>query len=287
VAKNSLQSHQKRNILAATRSITYAIANSISDESEFMSARSFFFTFTTVVVVGLPYWSSAQGDEKLANPSLQDKLAAQIETLTQQIQNSPDQLSLYSRRGDAHFFSANFTEAVTDYDKMVELDPKTDSSHWRRGIAYFYVKKYDAAAAQFNRYHSFDDVDRENGIWRYLSQYKSQGEEAARKELLKYDKDDREPFGDVYLLFAGKITGEEILDKILKAEISPSEREKRLFYATLYIGLNHAVEGNEKLAAKYLTQASKNKWPATAGYGPNYMWQVARLHLGQLEERKD
>ncbi len=184
----------------------------------------------------------------------------------------------FSRRGDAYFFLGRFDEAVADYDQMVKLDEKLGDSHWRRGIAYFYAGRFKDAAAQFESYHSFDQVDRENGIWRYLSQHKAYGQKKAREGLLKYEKDDREPFPSVYKLFAGTMTPQQILDAIDKAEIGKDEREKRLFYAHLYIGLNHAVEGEDAAAQRHLRLSTLNTWGPTAGYGPSYMWQVGRLH---------
>jgi lipoprotein NlpI len=205
-----------------------------------------------------------------------------VARLTKDIAAAPTTVDLYSQRGDARFFLGEFAAAVADYDKMVELAPAEDAGHWRRGIAWFYAGEYEKAAGQFERYHSFDNVDRENGIWRYLCQRKAFGLEKARAGLLKYEKDDREPFGDVYRLFEGKITGEELLDKIRQAKISDTEREKRLFYAELYVGLNEAVENRADSAKTHLTAAAKNSWGEKAGYGPHYMWQVARLHAEVL-----
>src|SRR6266478_2754974 len=153
-----------------------------------------------------------------------------IARLTAQIENARNSVDLYSQRGDAFFFRGKFAEAVADYEKMVELKPDLDTSHWRKGIAYFYAKRYKDAAKQFEIYHSFDNVDRENGIWRYLSQSKALGRDKAREGLLKYEKDDREPFPDVYRLFAGEITGDELLKKINEAKISDQQRQQRLFY---------------------------------------------------------
>lgn len=187
-------------------------------------------------------------------------------------------LNAYSRRGDGYFFLGQFEKAVADYDQMILLDESQTNSHWRRGIALFYAGKYKEAAAQFESYHSFDQVDRENGIWRYLSQHKAYGRTKAREGLLKYEKDDREPFPAVYQLFAGTIQPAEIIKRIEAAEIPRDEREKRLFYAHLYIGLNHAVEDESAPAQQHLRLATLNKWGPNAGYGPNYMWHVGRLH---------
>ena len=223
-------------------------------------------------------------EETAAPPAWKTKLDSDkqswqetVNRLDKAIQSTPDRVELYSRRGDAHFFRGHFKAAVADYDKMIALDPDQSPGHWRRGIALFYAGKYKEAAAQFDKYHSFDDVDRENGIWRYFSHYKAYGKERARKELLKYEKDDREPFPSVYKLFAGETTPAEILKQIEQAEISPAEREKREFYARLYIGLNHTVEGNPQKGQEFLEKMLSNTWGPAASYGPHYMWQVGRL----------
>lgn len=214
------------------------------------------------------------------------KFKKSVAELTKQIDANPKDIGAYSRRGDAYFHLGQFKKAVADYEKMVALNPKIAVSHWRRGIAYFYAGQYKQAAKQFEIYNTFDMVDRENGIWRFFSQAKAYGIKKARANLLKYKTTDREPFGDVYKLFAQKIKPEQILKNINGAKIGRTEREKRLFYAQLYIGLNHAVEGRDKQAVKHLREAVANKWGPDAGFGPNYMWHVGRLHYGFLTRKK-
>jgi lipoprotein NlpI len=205
-----------------------------------------------------------------------------IAALTRRIEADPKEVGAYSSRGDALFFRGRFADAVADYGKMVELDPSLDAQHWRRGIAYFYARQYDKAARQFEIYHSFDNVDRENGIWRFLSQSKAVGPEKAREGLLKYAKDDREPFPAVYALFAGKTTGEEILKGIEAATLGDDERESRIFYASLYVGLDAAVKGDAAKARPHLRRATASPWPKDAGFGPRWMWHVGRLHFESL-----
>jgi lipoprotein NlpI len=228
-------------------------------------------------------WSGLVADEP-AGEALNRKFDDEISQLTREISRTG--VDLHSRRGDAYFFRGKFAEAVADYQKMVELDPQLETSHWRKGIACFYAERYADAAHQFEIYHSFDNVDRENGIWRYLSQYKAYGKDKARAGLLKYEKDDREPFPDVYRLFSGELTGAQVLERIQKAEIPPRDREMRLFYAELYIGLNDFVEGNLESAEQHLDAAARNAWGSKAGGGPGYMWHVARVHHAQLAARR-
>jgi lipoprotein NlpI len=210
-----------------------------------------------------------------------------LEDSAKTIEAEPKNVNAYSRHGDACFFLGKFDQAVADYDQMIKLEESLSNSHWRRGIALFYAGKYKEAAAQFDRYHLVDQVDRENGIWQFLSQHKGLGKDKAREDLLKYEKDDREPFPAVYKLFAGTITPADILAQIEAAEISKVEREKRLFYSHLYIGLNYAVEDNPEAAQRHLRLATQNTWGPAAGYGPNYMWHVGRLHEELLRKQAE
>ena len=220
-----------------------------------------------------------------ARQKLTERFQSEIQQLDQAIRDAPNRVDLYSRRGDAHFFLGQFDKALSDYESMVELDKNQGPSHWRRGIARFYAEEFKGAAKQFEEYHTFDNVDRENGIWRYFSQYRAYDRKKARAGLLKYQKTDREPFPSVYQLFSGVLTPREVLKKIADADIEDDEREKRLFYAHLYIGLNHALEGQDKSALGHLSRATANRWGSRAGYGPQYMWHVGRLHYDLLIEK--
>lgn len=195
----------------------------------------------------------------------------------------PGAVSRYSRRGDLHLFLGRFAEAESDYEKMVDLDPSLDASHWRAGIASYFAGNPEKAAAQFDRYHSFDNVDRENGIWRYFSHRAAFGKERAQAQLLKYEKDDRPPFREVYRLFESTMTAAEVLDSISPA-LPDSDRNARLFYAHLYIGLNASVEEQRDTAIRSLAASTLNPWGRTAGYGPNYMWHVGRLEYLRLHK---
>jgi lipoprotein NlpI len=195
--------------------------------------------------------------------------------------NDPGAVDIHSRRGDALFFLGRFQDAVQEYRAMVRLNPTLDKSHWRLGIALFFADQSGLAAAQFEKYHSFDDVDRENGIWRYLSQYKATDADTAARELLRYEKDDREPFPAVYRLFDGTLTPQQALTGI-PGDLSADERDKRLFYTELYIGMLLVVNNEQADARKFLRLATSRKWPQKNGFGPNYMWHVGRVQLDLL-----
>ena len=199
---------------------------------------------------------------------------------------APDAVQVHLRRGDARFFLRQFSEAVDEYQAMIRLRPELDASHWQLGIALYFADRPEEAAAQFDRYHTFDDVDRENGIWRFLCHHRAFGVEHAARQLLQYRKDDREPFPAVYQLFDGTLTPDEAL-RLIPADLSARERDKRLFYTELYIGMLATVRRERAAAELALRKAVSRQWPRTAGYGPHYMWHVARLQLRRLQQQSE
>jgi lipoprotein NlpI len=225
---------------------------------------------------------------KAERARIRERYQSVVDESTRRLAADPRSVELHSKRGDAYFFLGQFAQAVADYDRMVQLDPELETSHWRRGIAYFYAGEHAKAAHQFEVYHTFDNVDRENGIWRFLSQTRAHGLDKAREGLLRYEKDDREPFPAVYRLFAGQTTPDEILQSIDAVGVDQREQDKRLFYAQLYIGLNHAVEDEPDEARRHLREAVANPWGRDpgSGYGPHYMWHVGRVHYELLMEGK-
>jgi lipoprotein NlpI len=244
-------------------------------------------------LVGVPWALADDPTEKPASEPpltaaererLENLFASTIRVTGAVLKDDPDDLAALSQRGDAHFFRGEFDQALADYERMIEVDPRKEASHWRRGIAAFYAGDYTKAARQFERYHSFDDVDRENGIWRYFAQAKAQSVDRARANLLKYKQTDREPFPAVYQLFQGKTTPEAIFAAIERADVDAQELQGRRFYAELYVGLDHALHGRDQEARQHLARAVANPWPRQAGYGPTYMWHVGRVHLNRLEQ---
>ena len=200
------------------------------------------------------------------------------------IQNNPRSISGWSGRGDMRLFLGDFEGAKSDYEKMIQLDPSLEVSHWRLGIAYFYLKEYENAARQFEIYHNYDAVDRENGIWRFMSQFKSKGLQSAREGLLKYEKDDRPPYPLLYEMFAGRLSPDQVFRKIEEVDYPENYRTRVLFHANLYVGIYaELVAQNKEMAKKLLRKAFENEYGQSTG---TYMWQVARLHYFQFLSRK-
>ena len=208
--------------------------------------------------------------------AIQARYAAQEKAASSRLVENPKDVSAYSARGDARLFLGDFAGSRSDYEKMIELNPKLEVSHWRLGIAYFYLKEYPKAARQFEIYHGYDQVDRENGIWRFMSQYKASGPKVAAKGLLKYEKDDRPPYPWLYEMYAGRLEPGKVFKTIDEQGFPERYKIRVLFHANLYVGIYLELTGADPgKALPYLRKAASNEYGRSTG---TYMWQVARIH---------
>jgi lipoprotein NlpI len=197
-------------------------------------------------------------------------LAEQLEVEAKLVK-TPDSTALLARRGDLNLFLGNFPEAAADFEKISKLDPKQDAGNWRLGIAYHFTGQYEKSARQFEKYDAFDGHDRENGIWRFLAQVKTDGLEKARAEMLVYTDFDREPFPALYEMFAGKRTTDDFIAELEKK--GQIDDQKVGFFGNYYAGLNEDLLGHRAHAIRLLRKAV-DLMPARETV---YMWNVCRL----------
>ena len=199
------------------------------------------------------------------------------------LQKEPKTAIAWYLRGRAHFCAGKIAESVADFDKYVELSPKSESQQWERGISYYYAGAYAKGAKQFELYQTFHDQDVENSAWRYLCVARSEGVEKAQANMLPIENDSRVPMMQIYDLYRGKLKPEEVLAAAEAGNPTKENLNTRLFYAHLYIGLWHEAAGRADEAKKHLLEAEQHK----IGH---YMWDVAHVHAERLQagaERKE
>lgn len=207
-------------------------------------------------------------------------LKADVQRLTAALAATPDSIRLLSQRGDALLFLGRFKESVADFEKMIALDPAQDAPHWRLGIAYYYAGDFAKSSAQFLKYQSYEAGDRENGIWKFMADVPVHGLEKARTMMVEYTRFDREPFPDLYRMFAGTLTGDEVLSALKTKGLARDGAPQ--FFAHYYVGVNEGLLGRREQALALLNKAVDSAWGRTAEGGPAYMWRCARLHRDQL-----
>jgi lipoprotein NlpI len=183
-------------------------------------------------------------------------------------------------RGMANFLAGKFTESVADFDKEIALDDKRATGHWMRGISLYYAGRYADGKKQFDAYQKTDRNDVENAVWHFLCAAKADGIDKARDGILKIGKDTRVPMMEVYELYKGKIKPDDVLAACGKGRPTEQEHNRRQFYAHLYLGIYADVQGDKKKAEEHLALAA-GKYKIG-----HYMGEVARVHLEVLRAKK-
>ncbi len=194
-------------------------------------------------------------------------------------------LAQYARRGDLNFFLMKFEEAVADYQKMNDLDPTQEERNWRLGIAYYISGDFQKSVELFEKYYKHDSTDRETGLWHFLGNAGLTDVPTAQIRMLKFEKDDRPPFKQLYEFFSGQGTVQEFFRQLYDEGLST--RQDAMFYARLYAGIYEEVSGHSESAEKFIRMAYESPWGRKATGGPGYMWQIARiLATAPKEEEK-
>lgn len=186
-----------------------------------------------------------------------------------------DSVGAYQRRGIEHFAESRFDLAIEDFDAAIALNPRLEARHWQRGIAYYYAGEFQKGVDQFELHQTVNTQDVENAAWHFICKARIDGIEAARKALIPIGFDSRVPMGEIWKLFAGTGTVEDVLDA---ASIDSRYKRQQLCYAHLYLGLYFEALYDKKLAKQHIQLA------ATTYAMDNYMGMVAQVHLKHLNQ---
>ncbi|GJN41469.1 hypothetical protein PR202_gn00849 [Eleusine coracana subsp. coracana] len=85
------------------------------------------------------------------------ELAAEL--YTQAIEAGPATADLYADRAQAHIKLGNYTEAVADANKAIELDPTMHKAYFRKGAACIKLEEYQTAKAALEQGSSYASGD--------------------------------------------------------------------------------------------------------------------------------
>ncbi len=234
-------------------------------------------SFWALAVVGL---AAAAGQEQDAVMYLkrgqtlegQKKYADAVAAYGKAIELDARLADAYQLRGGAKFKQGDVAGSIADFDKYIELQPKAKISHWQRGISCYYAGKFADGKKQFEGYQEYDSEDVENGVWRYLCHAKIDGTAKARSAMLPIGPDKRVPMKEIYELFRGKLKPADVLAAAEAGKPPADQRNQRLFYAHLYLGLYYDSEADRTRALEHLAKAVDD---CPVGH---YMWDVARVH---------
>ena len=187
----------------------------------------------------------------------------------------PDVLNV---RGALHFRSGEIEASIEDFSRAIQLKPEDEPHHWQRGISYYYAEQYAKGKSQFDLHQTVNAYDVENAVWHVLCNARLVGVEKAREAMYPFAGDSRVPMKEVYRLFRGDGSIDEVFEAVHVGDPSEAELAQRLFFAHLYSGLYHELIDNRKWAQEHLTRASEDY------RGEHYMWEVARIHAERYRQ---
>ncbi len=217
------------------------------------------------------YWVRAKAYERSGD------FAAAIEDYAQLLEYRPGDPQIHNAIGAAAFKNADIERSIAAFDAAIEQEPALEPHHWQRGISYYYAERFEEGEEQFQLHRSVNPQDVENAVWHFLCAMPSIGPVNARARLIPIDNDPRAPMMEIYNLFRGEASADDVLGRARQAA-SPDELAGQMFYAHLYLGLYHEAYGRAEAAAGHIAKAVRN-YPAN-----HYMGHVARVHQ-QLRSR--
>ena len=165
-----------------------------------------------------------------------------------------------------------FTESALTFDTLVKARPDLMPHFWQRGIALYYAKRYDDCRKQFESHRTVNPADVENAAWHFMCVAQGESPAKARAALLPVGSDARAPLPEIYEMFAGRLTPEQVLT-------AAGDRPSALFFAHLYVGLYFEATGNKVRALEQIKLAADDRFERDGGV----MHLVARLHLKQIQ----
>ena len=177
-------------------------------------------------------------------------------------------------RAIADFEAGRIAASAAGFDKVARLAPDYAPQLWQRGIALYYAGRYRDCRAQFELHRTVNPNDVENAAWHFLCVARAESPEKAKAALLPVGPDARVPMRQIYEMFGGKLTPEQVL-------AAAGAQPEAQFYAHLYTGLYFEAQGNKGRALEQIVAAADERY-AVGGY----MHMVARVHMGLLRRAR-
>jgi lipoprotein NlpI len=172
------------------------------------------------------------------------------------------------------FEQGRFAQSASTFDEVAKVVPGQAPHLWQRGIALYYAGRYADCRRQFESHRTVNPDDVENAAWHFLCVAREQSPDKARAALLPVGPDFRSPMREVYQMFRGALTAEDV---VKAAGNDPSGQ----FYAHLYVGLYSEALGRKDVALKHIKEAASARFASAGGY----MHMVAGVHLKTIQTK--
>jgi lipoprotein NlpI len=172
------------------------------------------------------------------------------------------------------FEAGRISESTAGFDQLVKAAPQAMPQLWQRGIALYYAGRYRDCRLQFESHRTVNPDDVENAAWHFLCVARLESADRAGAALLPVGPDPRVPMREIYQMFRGALTPEQVLE-------AGGTRPSPQFYARLYVGLYLEALGDAGRSLQHMTIAAEDRYANAGGY----MHMVARVHVRLRQTR--
>src|SRR5207248_7880466 len=106
-----------------------------------------------------------------------------IKDFDKALELDPKRAEAYQKRGIEHFKLGHIKESIADFDQYIKLRPDQEPQHWQRGIAYYYALQFKEGQKQFELHETVNPEDVENVVWHFLCKAQVDGVAKARAAM--------------------------------------------------------------------------------------------------------
>jgi lipoprotein NlpI len=190
-------------------------------------------------------------------------------------QARPEEPRAIFDRAVSDFQSGRIAESVLEFDRLAKLVPESVPQLWQRGIALYYAGRYQDCREQFEYHRTVNPNDVENAAWHFLCVARAESPAKAKAALLPVGADSRVPMSQIYRMFRGELSTEQVLS-------AAGRQPEGQFYAELYVGLFLEALGQTQRALKHIRNAADDRYSAAG-----YMHGVACVHRDLAARRRE
>ena len=126
-------------------------------------------------------------------------------------QNGPGAAQSIFNRCGRRFQERAHHGSCVGFDQVAKLVPDQAPQLWQRGIALYYAGRYQDCREQFESHRTVNPDDVENAAWHFLCVARAESPAKAKAALLPVGPDSRVPMRQIYLMFRGDLTPDQMM----------------------------------------------------------------------------
>jgi tetratricopeptide (TPR) repeat protein len=194
---------------------------------------------------------------------------------------NPETVNAYYYRGGSYLNLGNYDKAASDFSKIAELEPDNHAALGKLGMCLYIVSKtkndYAKAEEIFKKALKLNPKGKYLPLWIYLSESKQGKANKAVLEKALSGMPENEWMANIYKLYLNKTTPAECFQAIRKFPRNKWEGMK--CEALFYIAELALTQGNAKKAAEYFRKCAMTK-------AESYLEHIiAKIELEKLKKR--